>query len=226
MNTRKKMIKAGARTDILIKIMLALAVSACTGCSRYAPVPAPVVKQKIMEIQVQTAAPVANNFYYYFAFDTSNPLKTEGPLPILSTSERGKNWTYYIRYYNGIFTEKKIEKAGDIDEEPTLFNHTSERFYQTSVSENTILIRMYVDKLTTPPNSVAFNFITSEQPIMPASEDIPAIDYFYQPRVSISTLTGIYIDNTLQVLSSNHIVNDEKYFPADIISWHVDIYER
>ncbi len=226
MKTEKHGHGARSRVETVVAFLFALTAAACAGCSRYAPVPVPVPKYKVMEVQVRTAANVSNDFYYYFAFDTSNPMSSEGPLPVLSTTERGKNWTYYIRYHNGLFTEKIIANAGDIDEEPVLFNLTSERFYQAYVSGNTIFIRLYVDKLTTPPYPVAFNFITSEQPIMPSTDEIPAIDYFYQPRVSISTLTGSYMDNTLQSLSSNHSLEHERYFPADIISWYVDIYER
>lgn len=229
-NTMKKIIRTATK---IFAAAAALAFAAlAAGCSRYAPVPVPEAKVKILEIVLTTAAPVSNDYYYYIAFDTSDPLTAEGPLEILSGAQRGENWTYYIRLKNREFTEQIIQQQGDIDEEPTVFNHSSLRFFQTIVSGNTITVRLFIasNNLSVPPfappKPIAFNLITSTLPLTPTDEDIEPLDYLIRPRVSVPTGAGGYTDNTLNALSSSHTVDNPADAAADIISWSVEVYER
>jgi hypothetical protein len=208
--------------SVLFSVCIFLAASA--GCSRYAPTTPTPPKRTILEITLKTAAPVADNFYYYIAFDTSNPLSPEGPLPILSGAERGKNWTYYIRLYNGAFTEKVVNISHPIDDDPVPFDFNSPRHFQASFSNNTIYVSLYLDKLATGTVPLSFNFITSELPVTPTQDPIPAIDYLNQPKIIFTP--GISADDSLYPLQSGHSVSDQYYLPADITHWYIDTYDK
>jgi hypothetical protein len=217
----------GTATEILrAAAVLAFVALAAAGCSRYAPVPVAATKDKILEIIFRTAAPASGDYYYYLAFDTSDPLSAEGPLEILYDGQLGENWTYYIRLKSGAFTEQVISQPQDIYAEPHIFNHSSPRFFQTDVSGNTVRVRLYISNLVTPPKPIAFNFITSTLPLTPTQDEIDPIDFFIRPRVSISTATGSYTDSTLNNLSSSHTVDNTADNAADIIYWSAEVYEQ
>lgn len=202
-------------------LLLILFVS---GCSKYAPTPE-VQKRKIVEFTINTAANISSNYYYYIAFETNETLSSEGPLPYLYGVERAKNWTYYIRLYNGYFSEKMIASDADKDDDPTLFNSESSRYFQAYYSGSTIHISVYLDKLTTV-DTIAFNIISSEVPLTPTDTYIPALDYFIQPKVTISTTAGAYAYSSLYTLSSSHTVSDTTKKAADITSWTAEVYEK
>ncbi|HOX29358.1 MAG TPA: hypothetical protein PLQ76_09420, partial [bacterium] len=122
--------------------------------------------------------------------------------------------------------EKAVSAASSIDDEPETFNTLSPRFYQASAIGNVINIKLYLDRIITPPASMSMNIITSELPLTPTTADIPAIDYFIQPKVTLATTTGSYTDNSLNPLSTSHTVTDEQQKSADIVSWTYEIYER
>jgi hypothetical protein len=221
---RKKIkILSGAGSAILAMSLLA------AGCSRYAPT-AVVQKDKILEIVLTTSAPVAYGYYYYIAFDTKNPLTDEGPRAILYDGQRGENWSYYIRLHNGVFTESSLDNSGkiEIDETPIVFNYSSDRYYQANVSGNTITLRLYAANIpgVTVPHPIAVNFITSNDPLSSDIEEIVPLDYLVQPRVSISTSVGSYIDESTFPLSSSHTVDDPADIAADITSWSMQVYEK
>jgi len=195
-------------------------------CSRYAPIPPPPPKDKILEIELRTAARVADDVYYYIAIDTRDPLTAEGPLEILSGKQRGENWSYYVRLYKGVFTEKLIVAEGDIDEEPDVFNHSSPRYFQAETIWNRITVRIYVTNLVTTPKPIAVNFITSRRPLSPTEEEIEPLDYLIRPRVSMPTSIASYTDSTLNPLSSSHTVAGEADAGADIVEWSMEVYER
>jgi hypothetical protein len=196
------------------------------GCSRFAPTTPQPPKRQIMEITLKTAARVSDNYNYYIAFETANPLSPEGPRPVLSGAERGKNWSYYIRLNNRVFSEKIIANTQSIDEEPMLFNFSSPRYYQASFSSDTIFVALYLDQIDPTDNPISFNFITSELPLTPTTDFIPAIDYLIQPRITFTPFTGINASDSLYPLSSSHQVTAQGYQGADIIHWYVDVYER
>jgi hypothetical protein len=189
-------------------------------------VPQQPAKRKIITFNISAAEQFSSNFFYYLVLDTSNPPSVEGPLPILSGPERAKNWSYYIRLYNGEFTEKTISSDTDKDQLPLPFNAVSLRYFQAVVTGATLILSFYLDQLPAPAGSFSFNIITSEQPLTPTDQNIPAIDYFIQPKVTVSTATGANANSTLYNLSSSHTVSDARLKPADVTAWSVEVYER
>jgi len=209
-----------------ISALLIFFIAAGSGCSRYAPTTVAQPKINTMDITLKTAAPIADNFYYYIVFDTSNPLSEQGPLPNLSGAERGKNWSYYILLYNRVFSEKIITTPQSIDDQPVLFDFNSPRYYQANFSSDTIHLLLNLDPITTSGSPVAINFITSDTPLTPTMDYIPALDYLVEPRVAFTPLSGYIITDAMFQSSSNHTVSDRRYLPADIIHWTVEIYGR
>jgi hypothetical protein len=223
----------GTATEILrVAAVLAFVALAAAGCSRYAPVPVPTPKDKILEINFTTAAPISDNYYYYLAFDTSDPLSAEGPLEILYDGQLGKNWTYYIRLNSGSFAEQIITQPQDIYAEPIFFNHSSPRFFETIINGSAVRIRLFLASNGlnlppfSPPKPIAFNFITSASPLAPTDVEIIPIDFFIRPRVSISTATGSNTNSILNNLSSSHTADNPADAAADIISWTAEVYEQ
>jgi len=179
-----------------------------------------------MEITLTAGANIRSDIYYYIVFETANPLSADGPRPILSGAERGKNWSYYIRLYNGVFTEKVISNINSIDEEPDLFNSNSPRFYQAAYSNNTIYVNVFIDQFASATEPLSFNFITSLQPVTATQEAIPAIDYLGQPRISFTPYTGNNARESNYPQTSSHYVADPDYLAADITHWYLNVYEK
>ena len=201
-------------------------IAAVSGCSRYAPTTVVPPKIRTMEINLQTAAPMANNYYYYIVLDTSNPLSDLGPLQNLSGVDRGKNWSYYILLYNGNLYENLITTPQDIDNQPTAFNTYSTRFYQAIISGDTIDLIINLDTITLTGNPISFNFITSNTPLSPNTNNVIALDYLLQPRIAFTPLPGYSVDDSTNQSVSSHTVVNQSDLPADIIHWKVDVYDR
>ncbi len=199
-----------------------------TGCSRYAPVPSPVITSKILELSLTTAAPVDTaNFYYYIVFDTSGDTTSAGPYPNLYGTERARNWDYYIRLHDNLFTEKIITTQTDADATPSLFDNNSTRCYSVSASGSNITLQIRLDEIPdVASQSIRLNFITSTQPVTPTDIPITATDYLYSPAFAFSPIVGIIADSSQYAAVSSHTVSDAAYNPADITSWTLRVTEK
>jgi len=196
------------------------------GCSRYAPIAPPPPQYQIMDIRITANDYISDEIYYYLAFEINSPLSTDGPDKSISGPEAAKNWDYYIRVYGNNFSEFFISNEEDIDKEPDVFDSTSPRFYYTQISGDTIRIRLLIDQLTTPPDSIAFNFITSYYPIsITETENYFATDYFEISRVDMTTEINAYTNSVQYSTASSHTIGENDDQAAEIIYWSVSIYE-
>ncbi len=213
--------KKRGRLVALASALFAAAV--VSGCARYAPSPLPTTpKYRVIEINLKTAAPVSSDYFYYVALDIGPTMSEEGPREILSGPDRAKNWEYYIRLYDGVFTEKIISAAEDIDEEPEVFNHNSPLFELAEVSGNSIRIILRTAGLIPDNAYIKFNFVTGYYPIR--DNDSPALDFLTQPLITFQTRLNNYTDNDLNAFISTR--QNEQHPAADIDEWTIEVYEK
>jgi hypothetical protein len=212
------------KRERLVALAAALfAAAVVSGCARYAPSPLPSIpKYRVVEFNLKTASPVSSDYFYYIALDIGPSLSEEGPREILSGPDRAKNWEYYIRLYDGVFTEKIISVPEDIDEEPEVFNHNSPRFELAEVSGNSIKVILRTAGLIADNANVKFNFVTGYFPIR--DNDSPALDFLTQPLITFQTRLNNYTDDDLNAFISTH--QNEQHPAADIDEWSVEVYEK
>ncbi|HOC93909.1 MAG TPA: hypothetical protein PKH33_16295 [bacterium] len=204
-------------------VSILLAAAAISGCSKYAPTPlSSIPKYRVIEINLKTASPVSSDYFYYIALDIGPTLSEEGPREILSGPDRAKNWEYYIRLYDGVFTEKIIFVPEDIDEEPDVFNHNSPRFELAEASGNSIKVILRTAGLIPDAENIKFNFVTGYYPIR--DNDSPALDFLTQPLITFQTRLNNYTDNELNAFISTH--QNEQHPSADIDEWSIEVYEK
>ncbi len=196
-----------------------------SGCARYAPVPPPPPKDRILEIRLVTAEPVSPDYYYYIALNTDNDPDVDGPWQYLSGADRAKDWSYYIVLKDGYFSENIIANEEDRDNEPTLFNNTSSRYYYTTVSGTSITVRMLISNFIADNIAIKMNFITSLLPLTPTDEVIEALDYIKPTFFSVTNRDGELINYTNYPAVSDHAVAGDDNKAADIVAWYVRIYE-
>lgn len=192
------------------------------GCARYAPLAVAVSETKVLKITLDTVQPIANDIYYYIAIDVSGDPQSEGPLPYLAGEQIAENWSYYIRYFNGQFTEKMIFSPDNLYEEPDIFNSISTRYYDTSISSNSLEIRLKLDILKAGTYNMILNFITSREPLQDTTNAIQVIDYLPSPRLVITNEIGVLAYEDIYT-RLRHSVGTEEDKPGDIVNWHVEI---
>lgn len=194
-----------------------------SGCARYAPVYVAGQSDRVLSIQLDTAENIANDIYYYIAFDVSaNPL-SEGPLPYLAGDRIAENWNYYIRYYNGQFTEKLILSSDNLYEEPDLFYSGSTRYYSASKTDKQLTVNVKLDALKAGNFNLRLNFITSREPLQDSAVAVQVIDYLPTPRLVINTAVAEPPADSTQYRGLDHLVTTPEDKPGDITSWVVDV---
>lgn len=216
---------AGICSRIVVGVIALAVVIAAGGCARYAPVPPPPPKDRILEIRLLTEEVVSDDYYYYIVFNTDNDPDIDGPWPYLSGAERAKNWSYYIVLKDGFFSENIIEDEEDRDDEPTIFNSTSSRYYYTTVSGRSITVRMLVNNFIGDNIEIKMNFITSLLPLTPTDEAIQALDYIEPPFFGVINRNNENINYTNYPAVSDYTVDEQEHRAADITEWYIRVYE-
>jgi len=209
-----------------IGVLSAVVLLIVSGCARYAPVPPPAPKDKILTITLYTEQDVTDEFYYYIAFDIPSAAGSEGPYPDLSGEDMARNWDYYVLLKDRLFFENVIRDEEDIWDEPTIFGATSDRYYDSYLSGNIIRIRVQLNQIRTGNFNFKLNFITSREPLNPDEEYyVDVIDYLEKNTVfSISSEAGSQAYSA-QYPNINTNVTDPDDLPADIVNWILRIDE-
>jgi hypothetical protein len=219
------------RWKIIAAIFAAAAASVFAfthGCARYAPVPPAPVLHTMLDINLITRAPLSDDFYYYIAMDASGSATTDGPHETLSGVDRAKNWTYYIVYHQGVFSELQLANQNDADALPTPFDNSSPRFYSATASSNSIHIVMYLDGLAPTARQVWFNFITSSYAINDQTQlNIYPVDYLTPPYFNmLSNRFPWQESSSTESQVSQFTPAGDVNKPADIYLWTSYIYQR
>lgn len=208
-------------------LLITLAFAAlASGCARYAPVAAPP-SRTLLDITIQTKAPITSDFFYYIVLDASGNPASDGPHEALSGVQRLQNWTYYIVYNSGGFYELQINNPADRDAIPNLFNASSPRFSIATVNVDTIHIVMYLDQLAPTPRPIWLNFITSTIPVYANIDTIQPVDYITPPYFSVpSDQFNSPVTSFQRPQISAHAPSGTGLDPADIVYWSVEVAQR